>query len=154
MLQQQIVTFPTHSKTQRQVSPGTHVAVLALRGLQEPPTTHGVPLSSMAKSSPLSVLDKSAHICICVTRMGPLPAQAPFRIFTLSKWHLTCLPWTSLNKDPQNPHRCRAHPCIPELQKPNCQGLPLLLPKLLIQVDKLHPSIWLICREPSRTGGP
>ena len=58
MLQQQIVTSLIHSKTQLQVSPGTHVAVLALMGLEEPPTTCGVPLSSMAKSSPLSVLVK------------------------------------------------------------------------------------------------
>ena len=44
------------AKTQHQVSPGTHVAVPALMGLEEPPTAHGVPLSSMAKSSPLSAL--------------------------------------------------------------------------------------------------
>ena len=50
------ITSPIHSKTQHQVSPGTHVAVPALMGLEEPPTAHGVPLSSMAKSSPLSAL--------------------------------------------------------------------------------------------------
>ena len=38
------------------MSPGTHVAVLALTGLEEPPSTDGVPLSAMAKSGPLSVL--------------------------------------------------------------------------------------------------
>ena len=59
MLQQQIVTSLIHSKTQLQVSPGTHAAVLVLMGLEEPPTTCGVPLSSMAKSSLLSVLVKS-----------------------------------------------------------------------------------------------
>ena len=32
--------------------------------------------------------NKSAHICILITRRGPLPAQAPFRVFTL----LTPLP--------------------------------------------------------------
>ena len=55
---------PRHSKTQRQVSPGTHIAVLALTGLEEPPTTCEVPLSSMAKSSPLTVcvrLQESLH---------------------------------------------------------------------------------------------
>ena len=58
MLQQQTVTSPTHSKTQWQVSPGTHVAVLALMGLEEPPTTCGVPLSSLAKSSPCKIAGK------------------------------------------------------------------------------------------------
>ena len=57
-LQQQIVTSPIHNKTQRWVSPGTHVAVLALMRLEEPPTACGVPLSSVAKSSPPSVLLK------------------------------------------------------------------------------------------------
>ena len=56
MLQKQIATSPTHSKAQCQVSPGTHVAVLALMGKEEPPTTCGVPLSPKAKSSPQSVL--------------------------------------------------------------------------------------------------
>lgn len=53
-----------HSKTQRQVSPGTHVALLALTGLEELPTTCGVPLCSMAKSSPPFVfvgLQESLH---------------------------------------------------------------------------------------------
>jgi len=52
----QTVSFPIHSKTQCQVSCGTHLAVLALTELEEPPTACGVPLSSMAKSSPSSVL--------------------------------------------------------------------------------------------------
>ena len=50
------VTSPVHSKTQCQVLSGARVAVLALTGLEEPPTTCGVSLSSMAKSSPQSVL--------------------------------------------------------------------------------------------------
>ena len=58
MLQHQIVTSPIHTKIQLQVLPRTYVAVLALMWLEEPPTTCGVPLSSMAKSSPLSVLVK------------------------------------------------------------------------------------------------
>ena len=49
--QQWTVTSPIHSKAQ---SPGTHVAVLALVGLEEPPTACGAPLSSIAKSNPLS----------------------------------------------------------------------------------------------------
>ena len=52
----QTVPFPIHSKTQRQLSCGTHAAVLALTGLEEPPTACGVPLASRAKSSPPSVL--------------------------------------------------------------------------------------------------
>ena len=67
---------------------------------------------------------KSALICVCVTRMGPLPARAPFRVFTLSNWSLPCHSSTSLCKDPRNPHRCWAHSCVPELQKPHCQGSP------------------------------
>ena len=55
MLQQ---TSPVHSKTQGQVSPGMHAAVLALTGLEEPPTARGVPLAHVAKSSPPSVLVK------------------------------------------------------------------------------------------------
>ena len=67
---------------------------------------------------------KSALIFVCVTRMGPLPARAPFRVFTLSKWCLACHSSTSVCKDPRNPHRCWAHSCVPELQKPHCQGSP------------------------------
>ena len=37
---------------------------------------------------------KWAHICICVTWMGPLPPQAPFGVFTLSKLRLTCHPYS------------------------------------------------------------
>ena len=58
------VTSPIPSKTLCKVSPGTHVAALAFTGLEEPPTTCGGPLSSLAKSSPLSVLvklQKSLH---------------------------------------------------------------------------------------------
>jgi len=51
---QQTVTSPVQSETQHPVSPGTHVAVLALMGLEEPPTACGVPLSSTA--SPPSAL--------------------------------------------------------------------------------------------------
>ena len=50
------VTSPIHSKTQCQVSPGTHVPVLAFMGLEEPPSMCRVPLSSMAKSSSPSIL--------------------------------------------------------------------------------------------------
>ena len=63
-LQQQMVASPVHSKTLCKVSPGTHVAARAFTGLEDPPTTCGVPLSSLAKSSPLSVLvklQKSLH---------------------------------------------------------------------------------------------
>ena len=85
---QQMVASPVHGKTLCKVSPGTHVAARAFTGLEEPPTfilakmvysgsftpcfinndyvTAGLylPLSSLAKSSPLSVLvklQKSLH---------------------------------------------------------------------------------------------
>ena len=40
----------------------------------------------------------------------------------------------------------------PEAQKPSCQGFLLLLPKLLTQVDQLHPSIWSVSHELSHVG--
>ena len=70
------VTSPIHSKTLCKVSPGTHVAALAFTGLEEPPTTCGGPLSSLAKSSPLSVLvklQKSLH------RGNSTPAESLLR---------------------------------------------------------------------------
>ena len=50
--------YPVQSKTQHQVSRGTHVVVLILMGLEEPTTACGVPLCFMAKSNPSSVLEK------------------------------------------------------------------------------------------------
>ena len=47
-----------HNAMELMSSPGTHAIVFALMGLEEPPTAFGVPLSSMAKFSPLSVLVK------------------------------------------------------------------------------------------------
>ena len=45
------------------------------------------------------------------------------------------------------------HLCVLELQKPCCQGFPLLLLKLRTQVDKLCLSTWLICHELCHIGG-
>ena len=58
MLWQQLRSHHITKPTQWQVSPGTHVAVLALTGLEETPTACGLSLSFMAKSSPPSVLVK------------------------------------------------------------------------------------------------
>ena len=46
------------------------------------------------------------------------------------------------------------HPCVPESQKPCCQGFSLLRPKLLSQVNQLHLSMWSMCHELSHIGGP
>ena len=43
-----------------------------------------------------------SHICIHITHMGFLPSWPPFRVFTSSKWHLTCCSSTSLSKDLRN----------------------------------------------------
>ena len=69
-------------------------------------------------------LHKSAHICICITQMGLMSAQAPFRVFTLSKWHLACHPSTSLSKDPQNPPQVPGPPLCPRVTKAKLQGSP------------------------------
>ena len=82
------VTSPIHSKTQCQVSPGTHVAVLALMGLEEPPTICGVPLSCVAKSSPPSVLVKLQE--------------------RLQRGNST--PWVFFIKDPEKPTGARPTP--------------------------------------------
>ena len=55
---------------------------------------------------------------------GTPASSGPLQGLTFSKWHLACHPSTSLSKDPQNPHRCRAHPSVPESQKPSCQSSP------------------------------
>ena len=93
ILQQQTVISPTHSKTQCQASSGIHVAVLALTGLEGPPTPRGVPLSAMAKSSPLSVLVRVQET-LCrgnstpvefyyygITCAGPTPSRRGFFFF-------------------------------------------------------------------------
>ena len=67
-----------------------HVAVLALTGLEGPPTPCGVPLSSMAKSSPLCVLVRVQET-LCrgnstavefyyygITPAGPTPSRRGF----------------------------------------------------------------------------
>ena len=46
------------AKPNTRLAPGAHAAVLALTGLEEPPTACRVPLSSVAKSSPQSALVK------------------------------------------------------------------------------------------------
>ena len=86
-LQQQPVTSPTQSKTKLQVSPGKHVAVLALTGLKEPPSTCGVPLSAMPKFRPLSVLVRLQE---GLHRGNPTPTGL------LLRTRKTC-------------HRCRVH---------------------------------------------
>ena len=86
--------------------------------------------------------------------MGPLPTQATFRVFTLSKWCLACCPSTFLSKTPQSPHRHGAHPCVSKLQKPNCQGFPLPLPEMLTQVGQLCLSTWSVCIELSHIRRP
>ena len=212
--QQWTVTSPIHSKAQ---SPGTHVAVLALVGLEEPPTACGAPLSSIAKSNPLSRpvrLHKSLRGGNSIP-VGFLikdlqnPPQAPgpplqggdfCGIHSPPTWlyfsksedtaftvHLCTNPptcttasprWTPASSGPlwgsshfqngilhsiplflsvrtyKNLHRCWAHPCIPKLQKPCCQGFPVHLLKLLTRVDQFLLSIWSIRGELSRNGGP
>ena len=71
---------------------------------------------------------KSAHICICLTRMVPLPTRDPFRVFTLYSWHFTCCPSTSLSKDLKKLPEALGLPLCPRVAKVN---LPLLLLKLL-----------------------
>ena len=97
---------------------------------------------------------KSAHICIRITHLGPLPVQAPFRVFTFSKWHLASHPSTSLSKDPQNPRQVPGPPLCPRVTKAKLPRFPWLLSKLLTQVDQLCLSIWFNCRELSHPGGP
>ena len=112
-LQQQIVASPIHSKTLCKVSPGIHFAARAFTGLEEPSIPCGVPLSSLAKSSPLSVLvklQKSLHRGISTpaefllrTRKTPRRSQAHHfkeRIFVA----FTALPedYTFLNLRTQN----------------------------------------------------
>ena len=87
--------------------------------------------------------------------MGSLAARARFGFFAFSKWCLTCRPSTSLSKESANPpYRFRAHPCVSESQKPSCQGFPLLLPKLLTQVNQLCLSIWSIRHDSVTLGAP
>ena len=97
---------------------------------------------------------KSARICIRITWMGPLPAWAPFGVFTLSKWCLSCHSSTSLNKDPQTPPQVLGAPLCPRIAEAKLASFPLLLPKLLTQAEQLCLCIWLIRRELSHTGGP
>ena len=50
-------------------------------------------LSLLFPSAPYA--SRLAQICICVHRMGPLPAQTPFRVFTLLIPFACCRPSTS-----------------------------------------------------------
>ena len=84
--------------------------------------------------------------------MGALPAPAPFRIFTLLKWHLTCCPSTSLSKHLQNHPQVLGPFLCPRVTKATLPSFPLIL--LLTQVDQLHLSIWSICRESVTLGAP
>lgn len=86
--------------------------------------------------------------------MGPLPTQDPFRVFTLSSWHFTCCLSTSLSKDLKNSQRHQVYPVSQSCKSQSAKGSPLLLLKLLTQVDKLHLSMWLIYRGLSHIGGP
>ena len=60
-LQQQMGASLAHRKTQCQASLGIHVAVLVFKELKELPTTCGMPLSSMPKSSPPYVFSVRNH---------------------------------------------------------------------------------------------
>ena len=95
----------------------------------------------------------------------PLPANEPTFAFSSHGWGLYQLfPLQGLHafkmaslmplrqvetslKDPQNPPPALGPPCIPELQRPSCQGFPLLLPKLLTQVDQHCLNMWSIRQE-------
>ena len=90
---------------------------------------------------------KSAHICIRVTWMGPLPARPPFGVFTLSKWHLTCHPSTSLRKG-----LWRA--LCPRLTKAKLPKVPLVFAKTTYPSWTTRLSLWPTLCELSHTGAP
>ena len=97
---------------------------------------------------------KTAHICVHATWVGPCQLRPPSGSLTLSKWRLACCPSTFLSNTPQSPHRHGAHPCVPKLQKPNCQEFPLPLPEMLTQVGQLCLSTWSGCTELSHIRRP
>ena len=80
------LTSPTHSKTQHQLSPGTHVVVLVFMGLERPPTACGVPLSALTKST------------LCPCEIAEKPPQRQL---------YSCVVLFSTRKSAQ---RCQVHP--------------------------------------------
>ena len=97
---------------------------------------------------------KSAHLCICVTCMGALPAWAPSESSHFQNGVSHAIHLLLSIRTCKIPHRCQGHSCISELQKPSCQGFPLHFLKLLTQVNQLYLSIWLIFHELYHTKGP
>ena len=126
-----------HSKTQRQVSPGTYVAVLALAGLEGPPTACGVPLCSMAKSNPPSVfvrLQESLHRgnstpvgLLLRTRKSPTGAGSTSKTVSLAAVTVPPRDYTFQNLRTQ-PLQYTVYIIEQPLQSGILHSIPLLLP--------------------------
>ena len=94
------------------------------------------------KTQPLQYPSAQISPLLNLTRMEPLPACAPCGVFSFSKWHFACHPSTSLSRDPQSPLPVVAGPPLcPRIAKAKLPSFPLLLPKLLTQVDQLRLSM-------------
>lgn len=73
------------------VQPGIHVAVLAPTRLEKSPTSCEMPLSSMAKSSPPSVLELLEPVVGC--RRAPTGATPHLQDFSLTTHKTTSQHW-------------------------------------------------------------
>lgn len=94
------------------------------QGAKGPPSAHGAPSPSTAKSRPPSVLAQVSRVCICVTPRGPCQLGPPSGPSHFQNSISRAVPGLLSVRIRKTPHRCQAHPRIPESQKPNCQGLP------------------------------